>query len=247
MVTMKGFFALVFLLCAGVGLHAADMIRLRDAIYEQRLTANQVRPIYDEVRATVGGMAPGAARYQALSRAEFFMGRALLFEEREREARTHFAEGLRLAEAALALAASAEGWVLRGENLAHLIQVSNWTFALANGLDVERFARNALAINPRNAAAQYLIAARWVFAPSPFNNINRGLEMMKAIANGGGDMARDDRFNVNSAIGWGYVQQRRYDAAIPWIQRALEVYPSNRFASDLLAAAEAGRGGRRAR
>jgi len=238
---MKYVFALLFLLTASIGLQAERlaywMLPLREAIYEQVLTANEVAPLYRSVVATAQQRTSGVNRYLALSRAEFFMGRALLFEERNREARPHFAEGLRLAERAVTIAPSAEAWVLRGENLAHLIQVSNWTFALANGLDVERFARNALEFDSRNAAAQYLIAARWIFAPRAFANINRGIGMMEDILHNG-DMARDDLFNVTSAIGWGLVQQRNFAAAVPWIQMALEVYPTNRFAAELLQTAE---------
>ncbi|MCL2600200.1 MAG: hypothetical protein FWD88_03365 [Treponema sp.] len=247
---MKYVFALLFLLTAGLGLQAERlpewMVNLREAIYEQVLTAEEVRPLYVEAQAAARRNTSGANRYLTLSRAEFFMGRALLFEERNREARPHFAEGLRLAERAVEMSPSADAWVLRAENLAHLIQTSNWTFAMANGLDVERFARNALEFDSRNAAAQYLIAARWIFAPRAFANINRGIEMMTAILTEG-DMARDDHFNVVSAIGWAHIQQRNFGDAVPWLRRALEVYPTNKFAADLLETAEAGGGRRRSR
>ena len=57
--------------------------------------------------------------------------------------------------------------------------------------------------------------------------------MMEAIITGG-DMQKDDRFNVFVAIGYAYVQQRRYTDARPWLVRALEVYPTNKFAAELL-------------
>ena len=244
MVVMKYIFAALFLLASGVVLHAERvpewMIPLRDAIYEQTLSANQVRALYLGAVQAANQRTSGAARYRELSRAEFFMGRAFLFEEREREARAHFEEGLRLAERAVAMSPTADGWTLRAENLAHLIQVRNWTFALANGLDVERFARNALALDPRKAPAQYMIAGRWVFAPRGFGNIRRGITEMEAILSNG-NLDRDDRFNVYSAIGWAHIQQRNFDAARPWLVRALEVYPTNRFAAGLLADAESGR------
>jgi len=221
------------------------MIPLRDAIYEQLLTADEVRPLYLAAVAEARRSTFGVVQYKVLARAEFFMGRALLFEERNSEARPHFAEGLRLAEVAVEAAPSAEAWVLRAENLSHLIQADGRrTFAIANGLDVERFARNALEFDSRNAAAQYLIAARWIFAPRPFNNISRGIGMMEAILENG-DMARDDLFNVTSAIGWAHIQQRNFSDAIPWLTRALEVYPTNQFVAELLETAEAGGTGRR--
>jgi len=239
----------MLLLTAGLGLQTERlpewMLPLREAIYEQVLTAEQIRPLYLTASAAARQHTSGVNRYMALSRASFFMGRALLFEERNPEARPYFAEGLRLAEIAVGMAPSAEAWVLRSENLGHLIQSDGRiTFAMANGLDVERFARNALEFDPRNAAAQYTLAARWIFAPRPFNNIRRGIEMMEAILENA-DLGRNDLFNVTSSIGWAHVQQRNFSEAIPWLERALEVYPTNRFAAGLLETAEVGGGGRR--
>ena len=106
-------------------------------------------------------------------------------------------------------------------------------FAMANGLDVERFARNALNLDPRNAAAQIMIAARWIYAPAPFNNFRRGIDMMSVIPQQS-NMDKDDRFNVYVAIGYAHIQQRKLNDARIWLERALEVYPTNRFARNLL-------------
>jgi len=242
--SMKNVLALAFMLTAVFGVRAEGlpdwMLPLREAVYEQVLSADEVRPLYLDALSAAEQNASGASLNLAVSQAEYFMGRALLFEERNPEARTHFSEGLRLAQLTVQQAPSAQAWALRGDNLAHLIQASNWTFAMANGLDVEKFANSALAIDGRNAAAKYLIASRWVFAPSPFNNINRGIDMMQAILREN-NMEKDDLFNVNSAIGWGYLQQRKYEEAKPYIRRAIEVYPTNVWAAELLQAAESGR------
>jgi len=238
---------MALLLTVGAGLYAERlpswMAPLRDAIFEQTLPADEVRNIYLATVAEAGRNTSGTAQLLALSRAEHLMGQILLFEEREREAHVHFAEGLRLAELAVQAAPSADAWVLRAENLAHKIQTSNWAFAMANGLDVERFARNALELDGRHAAAQYLIAARWVFAPRPFNNFRRGIQMMEAILTDA-DLEDDDLFNVTSAIGWAHIEQRNFDQARPWIVKALEVYPTNQFVTGLLETID-NRGGRR--
>ena len=209
------------------------MVPLRDAIYEQQLTANQIVPVYNSAKAAARQNLSGAALNLALSRCEFLMGRAYLFEERNEQARTHFTEGLRIADNAVQTAPSDEAWVLRAENLSHICQISSMTFVMANGLKVEEYAKNALQYNSRNAKAQYLIAARWVYAPAPFNNIKKGIEMMTAIIQNG-DMGKDDRFNVYSAIGYAHLQQKRNADARTWLQRSLEVYPTNKFASGLL-------------
>jgi len=104
---------------------------------------------------------------------------------------------------------------------------------MANGLNVEKYAKNALSIDERNAAAQYLIAARWVFAPAPFHNHKRGIEMMKDILENG-NMDKDDYFNVHFAIGYGYAQQKNNRDARSWLMKSLEIYPTNKFARELL-------------
>jgi Tfp pilus assembly protein PilF len=77
-----------------------------------------------------------------------------------------------------------------------------------------------------------MVAARWVYAPPPFHNYKKGIEMMEAILTEG-DMEKDDRFNVHISIGYAYIQQKKYADARPWIDKALEIYPSNKFARDL--------------
>ena len=206
---------------------------LRDAVYEQRLNANQIKQIYTDAQNTSKERLSGTALDIALSRCEYFMGRALLFEERNQEAKLHFEEGLRLAENAVNAAPSSQAWVMRAENLSFLCQINPLSFAMANGLNIERFAKNALRFDERNAAAQYMIAARWVYAPAPLHNHNKGIEMMKAIITNG-DMQKDDRFNVYSAIGYAYLQRKNISEATLWLQRSLEIYPTNKFVTGLI-------------
>ena len=49
-----------------------------------------------------------------------------------------------------------------------------------------------------------------------------------------GDMEKDDLFNVYSAIGYAYIQQKKHDEARPWLLKSLEVYPGNKYAQSLL-------------
>ena len=235
---MRNTFALALLLTAGLGLWAESLpqwlIPLREAVYEQQLNAQEIRPLYLEAKAQAQAQLSGAALDLALSRCEYFMGRAYQYYEQDTQALTHYTEGMRLAERAVTAQPCAEAWLMRAENLSQACAVSSVSFALSNGLNVEKYAKNALTFNSRNAAAQYIVAARWVFAPAPFHNHRRGIEMMSAIPSNS-DMDKDDRFNVYSAIGYAYIQQRRYDDARPWLLRSLEVYPTNKYVAELLA------------
>jgi tetratricopeptide (TPR) repeat protein len=209
-------------------------LALREAVFGHTLSADGMRSLYVQATEAAKQNLAGASLDLSLSRIELLMGRALLDEERNEDARPHFAEGLRLARRAQEAVNSAEAWVLMAENISRLCQIGPLAFTVANGLNVERWAKNALVIDSRNAAAQRLIASRWVFAPGILGNPRRGVEMMKAILEDG-DMGRDDRFNVYSAIGYGYLQMRRPADARPWLLQALELYPANRFVNGLLA------------
>ena len=229
--------ALLLLLCAA-GVFAEDLpgwfIPLREAVYEQQLNAGEIAPLYRETSDKARSSLSGAALYVMLSRCEYMMGRAYHNEELKNEAAAHYSEGMSWAEKALEEGASAEAWQMLAENLSQSCAVRPASYAMANGLKVEKYAKNALEFNSRNAAAQYMIAARWVFAPAPFHNYRKGIEMMNAVLNES-NMDKDDRFNVYVAIGYTYIQQKNYAQARPWLLRSLEVYPTNKYIQTLLA------------
>jgi tetratricopeptide (TPR) repeat protein len=227
----------LFLLAAGYGLRAENlpewMLPLREAVYEQQLKAEEIEPLYRAAKVAAQEHCSGTALELALSRCEYLMGRVFQYEKRNSEAAEHYAEGMKCAEKAIAAAPSDEAWLMLSDNLSQSCAVRSTGFALSNGLNVEKFAKNALALNSRNATAQYIVAARWVFAPAPFHNYKKGIRMMEAILTEG-DMDKDDRFNVYSAIGYGYVQQKKYAEARPWLIKSLEIYPTNKYAAGLL-------------
>jgi len=209
-------------------------IPLRDAVYEQKLTANEIKPLYSEISAKAKNSLSGAEQYIMLSRCEYMMGRAYAYEEKKEEARIHYDEGINYAERALKLRESAEAWVMLAENISQSCIVRPASYAMANGLKIERYSKNALEIDGKNAAAQLLIAVRWVYAPTPFHNYNRGIQMLSDLRNNS-VMEKDDEFNAYLATGYGYMQQKNSTQARLWLLRALEIYPTNKYAQSLLA------------
>jgi len=209
-------------------------IPLREAIYEQKLTANEIAPMYREISAKAKSSLSGADQYIVLSRCEYMMGRAFLYEERKNEASDRFGEGMNFAQKALDIQPSAEAWQMLAENLSQACTVRSVGFAMSNGLNVEKYSKNALAIDAKNAACQFMIAARWVYAPAPFYNYKKGLDMMNAIPNAS-NMQKDDMFNVYSSIGYTYLQQKNKTQAQTWLAKSLEIYPTNKYVQSLLA------------
>jgi len=228
---------LVLLIAAAIPVQAQNypelLIPLRDAVYEQRQTPEEIEAIYKEISEKAVQTFTGNEQKLALSRCEYLIGRAYQDNGRNDEARPHYQKGMKLAEEVTKSAPNAQAWLILAENLSQACSLGPWTFTVANGLNVEKYANNALSYDGRNAAAKYLVAARWVFAPSPFNNIKKGIEMMQDILKTC-DLGKDDIFDVNSAIGYGYIQQKKYAEARPWLQKALEIYPANKYAGEML-------------
>jgi tetratricopeptide (TPR) repeat protein len=230
---------LLIFLCLFTGANAAAetlpdwFIPLREAIYEQQLTAAEIEPLYHEISNRAKTTLLGASQYIMLSRAEYMMGRAYQYENRKNEAITHYDEGIKWAEKALEIRESAEAWVMLAENISQSCVVRPASYAIANGLKVEKYAKNALAIDSRNAAAQFLIAARWVYAPAPFHNYNKGIEMLNAIPNAG-NMEKDDMFNVYSSLCYAYIQRKNIAQARQWYSKANEIYPTNKYLKTLM-------------
>jgi tetratricopeptide (TPR) repeat protein len=209
-----------------------QVLALRDTVYDQNLKADEIVPLYRRAKASLEPLA-GPLKFTLLSRCEYFMGRAFQYEERKNEAADRYEEGIAWAEKALDSGGGAEAWQMLAENISQSCAVRSTAYAMANGLKVEKYAKKALELNPRNAAAQYMIAARWVYAPAPFNNFRRGIQMMEAII-ASADMHRDDEFNIYSAIGYAYVQQKKFIEARPWLLKSLEVYGDNKYVRTLL-------------
>jgi tetratricopeptide (TPR) repeat protein len=208
---------------------------LRDAVYEQTLTADEVVPRYEEAKRRAEAGLAGQGRYLMLSRCEYMMGRAYLYEKRNGEALARFEEGMVQARRSLDAAASPEGWVMLAENLSQACTVQSVAYVLRNGLDVERYAQKALEADSGNTAARILLASRWVYAPAPFNNLKRGIQMMEDILNNfDARLQKDDRFNVYSGLGYAYVRQKKGQEARFWLQRSLSVYPTNQYVQELL-------------
>ncbi|MFP3088706.1 tetratricopeptide repeat protein [Treponema sp. TIM-1] len=208
---------------------------LREAIYEQNLKADAVAPLYREVKRRAEESLSGQQLYLMLSRCEYMMGRVYLYDTRKDEALARFEEGIALAQRSLDMAASPEGWVMLAENLSQSCTIKSVGYVMQNGPNVERYAKEALALDPGNTAAQFLIASRWVYAPSPFNNLKRGIQMMEDILNNFETrLQKDDRFNVYSAIGYAYLKQKKNQEAKTWFQRSLAVYPTNQYVQELL-------------
>ncbi|MDR0723502.1 MAG: tetratricopeptide repeat protein [Treponema sp.] len=210
-------------------------IPLRDAVYEQTLSADTLVSLYKQTIQETEKNLSGQSRYLMLSRCAYMLGRAYQYEGRKGEAAAQYEQGITWATVALQEEDSTEGWQLLAEHISQSCAVRPVSYALVNGGKVETYAKKALELDTRNGAARIMIAARYVYAPAPFNNYKRGIQMMQDIIQEPEVvLQKDDRFNVYTAIGYAYYQQKHYGEARLWLQKALHIYPTNQFVQSML-------------
>ena len=208
---------------------------LRDAIYSQNQSSMEIAVLYSIARERANEELYGVKLAVMLSRCEYMMGRSYVDEENKKEAAACFEKGLRYAQESLDLRATPEGWQMMADNISYLCSVKSMAFIMANGLKVDRYSKNALKLDSGNTTAQFLVAARWVYAPTPLHNYRRGLAMMEAIARDYDHrLQKDDRFNVYLAIGDAHNQQKRKEEAKIWYLKAKEIYPENKRVNGML-------------
>jgi tetratricopeptide (TPR) repeat protein len=209
-------------------------LTLRDAIYAQELNAGGIAPLYREAIEKARETLTGRELYIMLSRCEYMMGRAYQEDQRKEEAIRCYENGVSWAEKANEETPSADGYEMVASNIGQLCMLRSTFWVMANGLKVEQNAKKGLRLDDRHAACMYLIASRWAFGPNPFGNPRRGVTELKAMLDGIADLDKDNYFNVYSGIGYAYLRLENKTDAAAWIARALEIYPTNKFALGLL-------------
>lgn len=206
----------------------------RDAMYADPLNDESLRVLYEQTKMDILASLSDYDMYVAQSRLDYYMGRSYSYAQNKTEAASFYDRSLESAEKALAIRQGPEALLMQGESLSQNCAVKPTSYALAHGMKIGKIAKQALDADPKNGAALYLLSAQHIYAPSPFNNYRRGIkEMQQILDTSGVRLENDDLFNITSALAYVYIRQEKYDEALPWIQKALEVYPTNFFALSL--------------
>lgn len=206
----------------------------RDAMYADPLNDESLRVLYEQTKTDILASLSDYDMYVAQSRLDYYMGRSYSYAQNKTEAAFFYDRSLESAEKALAIRQGPEALLMQGESLSQNCAVKPTSYALAHGMKIGKIAKQALDADPKNGAALYLLSAQHIYAPSPFNNYRRGIkEMQQILDTSGVRLENDDLFNITSALAYVYIRQEKYDEALPWIQKALEVYPTNFFALSL--------------
>jgi tetratricopeptide (TPR) repeat protein len=207
----------------------------RDAVYMQNTSAVQIVRLYTAAREEIEQALAGANQYIALSRCAYLAGVTFQAEGRKNEAAAYYDQGIAWAEDSIALRPTSKGYQYLAANIALSCWVRPRSYALANIGKVDEYAQKALDLNPQNYAAQYIIAAKYIQAPWPVGNIKRGTRLLQEILSHDLDsLEREDLCNIYLAMAVVCQREKKNSDEGIWQERALALYPGNRFRETLL-------------
>lgn len=102
------------------------------------------------------------------------------------------------------------------------------SYVLANGLKVRKFAKIAVKRDYSNGTAHFLASAQDAYAPAPFNKLKRARkEFLSYLNDDAIRMEKFDYLNIYSGIAYTYYKKNKFNDALTWYKKALEIYPNN--------------------
>lgn len=245
----KKIFIGLFLLCFSGSLFALtdvenvlwdDYIVLRDTMYNCEKNAEGLIPLYETAKKSANELFKEDTLLVALSRCEYIMGRAYSYEENKEKAGEYYDAGEEYAAQALEIKETTTAQLMYAENISQNCSVKPTSYAISKGTKVGALGLAILEVKPSSAAAKYLRAAQYIYAPAPFHNYKKGIRVMQEILNDPNNtFEKDDIFNITSSIGYGFMERKVYDEAAVWYKKALELYPNNSYVNGLLKDVEA--------
>jgi tetratricopeptide (TPR) repeat protein len=241
---LKKYFIIMFIWFFGVlSMSQADtmpewFLPFSDMVYGQVQNSAQVLPLYTEIKQQALQTYSGYELYTLLSHCEYVMGLSFGYEGQNDEAAACFEKGIEWAENSVSDNPSSEGYQMLAVNIALSCRVRPLSFILTNGRKIERYAKMALALNPQNYIAQYLLAAQYIHAPSLFANYRKGLRMLEEIeAHNNGpimDAEKEYRYNLHATMALAYYKLKQWDESRRCIEKVHAIYPTNKHAEESL-------------
>ncbi|GHV68143.1 hypothetical protein AGMMS49928_06860 [Spirochaetia bacterium] len=229
------FFQIAFVHAQGTRPLPHSFYVFRDAVYMQKSSIVQTVRLYTAAREEIEQTLSGAEMDIALSRCAYLAGLTFQAEGRKNEAAAYYDQGIAFAQNAVALQPTSEGYQYLAANLALSCWVKPLSYAIKVHDKINEYAQKALALDPHNLAAQYIIAAKYIQAPWPVGNMKKGTSLLQEITRQDtGSMEKEDVVNVYLAMAVVCQKEKKNSEAANWEGKALALYPSNNFINVLL-------------
>jgi tetratricopeptide (TPR) repeat protein len=202
---------------------------LRDAVYNSEALVSIEAFYRDAVGLAAAADLPEADRNLWRSRIEYMVARGYQANEDKARSVAHYESGLSALDGLAPDQVSSESWRMTSECISQLCLLKPVGWVVANGPKVASYAEKALELDPRNAAAQVIVAAARIYPPAMFGgNPKRGIELMQEALSFG-TAQKDDLFNIYSGVGLAYGKLKNAAEARRWFDMALALYPGNSY------------------
>jgi tetratricopeptide (TPR) repeat protein len=152
-----------------------------------------------------------------------------------------YEESMSLSELYLKSGRDARGVRLNAESLSQLSTLKTLGFLMSNGTKIQPLAEEAVSLDSGEVKAHLLLASRYVYSPGIWGgDPDKGIAMLEDISRMGGT-DKEDRHNISVGMGFAHTMAKRWDAALPFFHRALEIYPGNIYAAAMVELCERNR------
>ncbi len=126
--------------------------------------------------------------------------------------------------------------LVKTDGIALNCNLKPFSYMLAHGLDVKKYAEKVLSHSPKCGSAVFLAGAQLVYAPAPFNNYKKGAEyMISALNDSRMQLLKTDVFDFSCAAATCLLNSKHPKDALPYLEKAAAIFPDNAMLKGLLA------------
>lgn len=234
--------------------YTADEITFMDLYYNHGISSvAQRRKLHESAIESSQKFQDEYARLVHLARAEYYYGIACIetfdlasFENLKDvenksdvsenvNAGAAFDKAIEYAKAALKIREGSDAYAIYSHAISANCTAKSWSYILGNALKVRSYGRKGVNLDYSNGLAHFLAVAQDIYAPWPIGKTRAGRKKMIDILN---DkyirVEKQERLLISAAIGYSYFKQKKWSNAIEWYNKALEVYPYNFSAHQML-------------
>lgn len=211
------------------------------------------RKYYDDSVAAANALSDPYARLISLARADYYYALSLMetfdlttienidlsdsnsSEPLNEKAGRYYDMAIEKCNEALKIRRGSDAYSTLAQAISMNCTAKNVSYVLANGLKVRANAKKAVALDYSNGLGQFMIIAQDAYAPWPFCKLRSSRKALIRVVND--KYIRIERFDaqmIYAAIGYTFYRQKKWDKAVEWYKKILEIYPMNLAARQMI-------------
>jgi len=191
---------------------------------------SQYSNLVNEIKST----STGFQQEIMLARAELYMGKIYRQKKQPENAGKLFDTAIDRCKKILKKESMIEAYLTQAECISQNCIVKNTAYAISQGPKIKTLSQKVLDQDPFYGTAKYTNNSQNIFTPAPFCNYKEGLQCLnELLTNNNYRMDKVDYYHVYSAMAYVYIQEKDFDQARYYVDKALELYPENQYLAEL--------------